>query len=184
MGIVNNTLRDKFHSARLEDIVRRLEQLQGEVDDVMLDQLETCADQGSHQAQVWLAELYSGGGAMMGDWDVSLDEAQLNAGLARYWALTASTGEGFAASFLKDPEFTPVNLARVLVKIGDDQCKLRALTLIIRVAASKDALNGEAETFLQEHFAAFDLETFMAGYKAGPPLQKPQMPDNPQQSLL
>ena len=184
MGTVDLTLRDKFHAIRLEDIIRRLEETQGEVDDVMLAQLDKIADEGSHQAQAYLAELYSGGGVMMGDWDVSLDEEQLNSELARYWALTASAGEGFEAAFRTDPEFTPVNLARVLIKMGDDQCKLRALSVIIKVAASAEALNGEAEMFLQEHFTAFDLEKFMAVYKTQPAPQKPATPGNPQQSLL
>ncbi len=184
MGTISLTLRDKFHATRLEDINRRLEETQGELDDIMLAQLGKIADEGSHEAQVYLAELYSGGGIVMGEWDVSLDESALNAEAARYWALTASTGEGFDAAFAKSSEYMPVNLARVLIKMGDDQCKLRALSLIIKAAASKDDNYGEASDFLQEHFAGFDLEVFMSTYKAPPPPQKPILADTPQQALF
>lgn len=185
MGTVDLTLRDKFHATRLADIIARLDVTQGELDDLMLEQLDKIADEGSQEAQAYLAELYAGGGALMGNWDVSLDETQLNPALARYWALIASAGEGFAAAFRKDPEFMPVNLARVLIKAGDDQCRLRALTLIIKVAASEDAMNGDAETFLQEYFAGFDLEAFITAYKASPAPQKPvtAAPD-PQRGLF
>lgn len=63
MGTVDLTLRDKFNATRLADIVARLDTTQGELDDLMLEQLDKIADEGSQEAQAYLAELYAGGEA-------------------------------------------------------------------------------------------------------------------------
>ncbi len=184
MGTVSLTLRDKFHAARLEDIVQRLEEIEGQADALMLEQLEKIAGEGSHQAQVHLAELYSGAGTLMDDCEVSLDETLISKERAKYWSMTASTGEDFNAAFREDPKYMPLDIARVLIAIGDDQCKLRALGLIIKSAASKGYNDDGMSELLQEHFADFDLEVFMGTYKPLPQPQKPAAPDEPQRILI
>lgn len=184
-SVLDTSLRGKFLAAQFEAFERRLEETEGIIDDVMLAQLEKMASEGGHDAQTELAALLLGNHVTFDDYETWLEESQLNKEAARYWALQASEGEGYEAACAAKSEYVSLNLARILVQFDDDQCKLRALTLIIRAASSKDVeIADEVSTLLQDFFKGFNLEQFIAAYKAPPPAPAPAKRDDPQVGLF